>query len=337
MQAKEILLYGAIYDWSVEDFINQMEAAKNQDVVVRVNSPGGDVMSGWGLIAKFQEHTKGKKIKVDGQASSMAFIALLFADSASALSTSRFVAHRAGYASWIEKDKNLMTQDMWDRLNATNAHFRAAMETKLDIAKFEKIAGITLDEFFSNDTRIDVTLNAQQAKEIGLINEIVPLTANLKAEIESYNSYSMGMAAFRDGLSSEKPALPQASATPPTTQNKSNMSLTLETLKAEHAPLVKAIIEEERARVAAWMEWSDTDPKAVAEAIKGDKTLTMADISTFSKKMASANGLQALRTEAADPAPTPETPVVAPTVENKELTAFAAEVDKMLGLEPAKK
>lgn len=335
MAEKEILLYGAIYDWSVEDFINQMEAAKNQDVVVRVNSPGGDVMSGWGLIAKFQEHTKGKKIKVDGQASSMAFIALLFADSASALSTSRFVAHRAGYASWIEKDKNLMTQDMWDRLNATNAHFRTAMEAKLDIAKFEKIAGITLDEFFSNDTRIDVTLTAQQAKEIGLVNEIVPLTANLKAEIESYNSYSMGMAAFRDGLSSEKPALPKASATPPTTQNNNDMNLA--ELKKQHPALVAEVLQEERDRVAAWMEWNDVDAKAVAEGIKGGKDMTKADISAFSKKMASANGLQALRTEAADPAPTPETPVVAPTAENKELTAFADEVNKMLGLEPAKK
>lgn len=71
---KEILLYSSIYSYSITDFINQMEAAKGDEVKVRVNCPGGEVYAGFGAIAKFNEHPKAKSIQVDGRADSFAAI-----------------------------------------------------------------------------------------------------------------------------------------------------------------------------------------------------------------------------------------------------------------------
>ena len=54
--ATEILLYSSIYSFSAESFIKEMEAASGNDVVLRINTPGGDPQAGFGMIAKFAEH-----------------------------------------------------------------------------------------------------------------------------------------------------------------------------------------------------------------------------------------------------------------------------------------
>jgi len=70
--AKEVLLYGEMYSWSARDFISAVEDAKGSDLSVRVNSMGGDVDYGYGMIAKFKEFEGKKSVKVDGSAASMA-------------------------------------------------------------------------------------------------------------------------------------------------------------------------------------------------------------------------------------------------------------------------
>jgi hypothetical protein len=54
---KEIILYNYLYDASAANFIAQLEAYKDDDVVIRMNTGGGSPESTFGMIAKISEST----------------------------------------------------------------------------------------------------------------------------------------------------------------------------------------------------------------------------------------------------------------------------------------
>ena len=162
---KELMLYSPIWDFTAESIIEKIKAVDDsEDLTIRLNSPGGSVFAGWGIIAAMSER-KGKTIiKVDGNASSMAMYMLLFADSVESLDVSRFMIHRAdGYAE-TEEDREL--------LNSVNSQLRAKMETRLSGELFKSVTGVSFDDIFAQDTRKDVWLTAKQAKQIGLVSKI---------------------------------------------------------------------------------------------------------------------------------------------------------------------
>ena len=117
---KEILLYSPIFSFAAESYIQQLEEFKNEDLSVRVNSPGGSVYHGWGMIAKTLEHDKKIKVKVDGNASSMSAIYLLFVSDVEALNVSGFTLHRASVF--------MPTADEQKEVDRINADIRKAFE-----------------------------------------------------------------------------------------------------------------------------------------------------------------------------------------------------------------
>ena len=90
---KEILFYGFVGDFFVERFINQLNEAKSlgEGAFVKINSSGGDVFAGWGMISEFRMYTDKKKVLAHGNASSMAAVFLLFAEDVEALEQTKFV------------------------------------------------------------------------------------------------------------------------------------------------------------------------------------------------------------------------------------------------------
>ena len=93
--AKELYLYSTIYDFVAERLIAEMEAVKGEDITLRVNTPGGNIFAGWGIIAKMQEHEGKVKIKADGMAGSFGLYMLAFADEVEALDMTTGLLHRA--------------------------------------------------------------------------------------------------------------------------------------------------------------------------------------------------------------------------------------------------
>ena len=171
--AKEIYIYSSIFNFTSEDFISKMEEFKDDDVVVRINSLGGDVFAGWGMAAKLKQHQKGVTVKVDGIAASMAGFLIVFAKQAEALNVSKIMLHRAefnGFGEPSSADLKLLKQ--------INEDLRAALESKINQDKFREITGKTLTDLFESETRIDVWLTAQEALEIGLIQKVVAITSN---------------------------------------------------------------------------------------------------------------------------------------------------------------
>lgn len=286
--AKEILLYSVLYGYSAENFINQMEANKNSDIKVRMNTPGGDVLATYGIIAKFQEHSKGKTIQVDGQAKSCGFYMCLAADEVECLNVSEFLAHRAAYPAWLERDPENFTEALKQSLNKTNGYLRQLIESKVSAARFQAITGVSLDAMFSLEARIDVPITAEQAKEMGIVKRISSITGEKKNEIMALSA-SCGVAAF-----AKEPIIENST-------NKINMNA--QEFKAAnataYAEIVKEGVEKERARVSALMVYNELDPKAVAEAIENGTEITPKMMAEFSLKAAANAQLKALENEGA--------------------------------------
>lgn len=183
--AKPILIFDAIFENTAINLAEKVfEYPKDEDLELWINSPGGSVTHGYSMLAALDQRKKETKkdnnMTVVGDASSMAFIMLLFADKTRAYDTSNFLVHRA--ASWWE---DIMTDEELADIEARNKVIRKKLEARIDKDKFEKVTGKTFNDIFSMEDRLDVRLNAKQAKDIGLIDEIIKLNPKKMAEIES--------------------------------------------------------------------------------------------------------------------------------------------------------
>jgi len=299
--ANEVLIYSPIYDFTAESFIKSLNEMDGSDVTVRVNSPGGDVFAGWGMIAKSKEHEGNITVKVDGNASSMMAIFLLFHKNVEALNVSKFTLHRASAAYPSPESDKLLKQ--------INGEIRTAFEAKLNIEKFEKMTGVTMDDFFNSSEVIDVDLNAKQAKQIGLISKINEIDVN------AFNDLSIRIAAISTKQTNKNP--------------KKDNKMTLAQLKADHpevyAQAVKQGVEQEIDRVGSWLAFGDVDFQAVSTGIKEGKELSKTAMAEMSKKQFAA---EAVATAAVESAPVVVTPAV-PTSEPDAKEAFLAEVRQL--------
>lgn len=177
---KPILLYTDIWSRSAEDFTNQiLETPENESIDIWMNSPGGSVTAGWAMIAALSEHKNDVNISVMGDASSMAFFMLLFADNVTAYDTSTFLVHRA--ASWFEDMGEEFKKDIANR----NKIIRKKLEARIDEKKFTEVTGKTFDDIFDMENRLDVRLTAKEAKKIGLVSKVIKLDVKKRTEIES--------------------------------------------------------------------------------------------------------------------------------------------------------
>jgi ATP-dependent protease ClpP protease subunit len=328
---KEILLYQPIYSWTAEDFLKQLNDASGSDISVRMNCPGGDVNACYGMIAKFNEHKNGKKIQVDGSAKSMGFYMCCAADNVECLNVSEFLAHRAAYGSWIENDPDRFTVDMQTSLKSTNADLRRLIESKVSAEKFKKITGVSLDDMFSMDGRVDVRFNAQQAYDMGLVQKINPITSEKKAQIIDLAAQH-GVAAFAIEPSKIAVEDPQ----PTNTNTNKNKAMTAAEFKAAHPAEYDKIYAEgakaENDRVQAWQAFKDIDPDAVAKAIADPKEQVTTAVQSQMLVKAIAKGMVADAQDGNPPVVKTTTPVAQPTAQEANAATFLANCKKELGL-----
>lgn len=322
---KEILLYSFMYDFVIASLIKEIEAAKSQGVKLRINTGGGDVLDSYGLVAKLKELPTEPSLFVDGQANSMgAFLCCYFND-VEALDVSEWTFHRAAYPGYIENNTLYFTDDMRAALKKTNDDLRAAMEGKIKPADWKRVTGVSIDDLFSMDGRIDVTITADQALELGLIKKIVKITPERRAEIEK-NVHAIA------ALYSKIPA---AASVDPEIKPQIKIAMTIEKLKAEHPELYAAAVndgvKQERDRVGAYMAFHDVDPEAVATGIQSGEPLTQKAMAELSRKSFSKEALAGAKNENAG-AVTTESPDKETPEAEKKTAEFVSSVRTRLGL-----
>lgn len=320
---KEILLYSQIYDFTSELFVTQVDAVEEGPLTIRVNCPGGNVFAAWGMVAKCLERSELPKIKVDGIAASMAALFVAFFDDVECLDVSRIMIHRAdGYVATAEEQ---------EVLNSINRDMKAKLVKKIDAKKLKELKGVTLDQIFAEDTRIDLWLTAKEAKEIGLVKKIVTMKPR---EIQAVQDTWAKIAAVLEAESASTSPEPPVKPTP-VTNPKNDNKMTIEKLKAEHpevhAAVAKAAIDGERDRVGAWMAFAAVDPERVAKGIKDGETLSQTAMSELTLKAVSKNGIANLAADSTPPVETGEADKPG-TEAQKKTAAFEKEVRAKLGL-----
>lgn len=277
--SKTVLIYSNFNEWTAASFINDVDdlLEKNIDAElnVAINSNGGSPEYGWGMIHKFQQFPNKKSVVNHGKSYSFGAYFNCYTENTSCLDVTQFLIHRAAYAEWVEKDPEWFTEDMRNNLKNINAKLRAALEAKIDVEKFNNLKvckdkGITLDDIFSMDARIDVFINAKDAKAIGLVDRIETITPKIKAELEQFEAAAKYIepGANRNDDKKNKPL------------NKNKM--TKAELKAAHPELyneiyndgVSAGTTEEQDRVGSIMAFAEVDPAMVKTAIASGKKLT---------------------------------------------------------------
>ena len=293
MIEQEVLFYGEVSNFTVSSYIGRLQEAKRQHAHINIlaNSFGGDPDAGFGLIAQTRSYPYRKMMTIHGSAYSMMAFAALFVDEVRAIQQTKVLFHRAAAFNMEEEQIPVMR----DLIVSRNEDLRKAMEEKLNIAAFERISGVTLDEMFSMDTRIDVVLNAEQAREIGMVKEIIPISAIETEEINSKIMAASGGHGIQlidvkkqnsmktlEELKEKHPELyaqaiqagkKEATPAPASPNPKEDIS--------ENDKLIQAGIDKERERVKGWQTFAEVDAKKVAEGIASGNSITMADIGEF--------------------------------------------------------
>jgi ATP-dependent protease ClpP protease subunit len=315
---KDILLYGGLNEYSCANFINEVDEREGEDLVVRINTDGGSPEYSFGAIAKFKEFEGTKKIKVDGKANSMGLFFLCYADYSEGLDVSEYVLHRAAYPDWVESNSDIFTEGMKSSLENLNKNLKTAFENKVDVAKFEELKGVKLKDVFSMDGRLDVALTPKEAKQIGLINKIVKITPQKKAEINALFSEKNNKFDLKEGKTDETIEKPLKIK-----------PMTIQELKTAHPEAFKAAFDEgvasELDRAASWMVFADADIKAVQKGIESGLVMKAKDMAELNRAAAGMAALASLEDGNIPPTGT-ETPKTAEKLAADNRTAFMDEV-----------
>lgn len=276
--AKEIYLYSGIYSFVAKEIIQAIEDAGDQEIIMRENTPGGDVFATYGIASKMQEHGN-VTLKVDGAAFSGGAFLVLFAKRVEALDVSTFMFHRADMYVSSPEDQLF--------LDKVNKDLKSKMLKKIDSEKLKAMKGISVEELFNPETRIDLFLTAKEMKTLGLVDKVTTLTPS---EVTAFNERFFKVAAEHN---------------PTQNQNQNIMITSLAELKEKFPAIYASAIEEgkkigieaEKDRVGAAMVFAHLDPDGVKKIIESGKPMTATQMAEFSLKAASPEALAKLKTE----------------------------------------
>jgi ATP-dependent Clp protease protease subunit len=166
LKERIIFIGGAITDDTANSVIAQMlylmSNAKNQDINIYINSPGGSVTAGLGIYDTIQFVPCDVATFCVGQAASMGAFLLSAGTPGKrhALQSSRIMIHQPwGGAEGTASDIAIQAKEIGRLKKYLNE--RLSIHTKKDLEMIEK------------DTDRDFFMSAQQAKEYGLVDEVV--------------------------------------------------------------------------------------------------------------------------------------------------------------------
>lgn len=326
---KEILIYTDFYRFTAAEIIKELDAAKNDDLTIRVNTYGGDPHACFGVIRKMAEHKKSIDMKVDGHADSMGAYMLCCAKNVECLPTSEFTLHRAAYM-----DESQMDPAMMQTLQNMNAFLRALLEKKIDPAKLFEMKGVTMDQMFNMANRVDVKLTAEEALSIGLVNKVMEMDEMMLHAINK--RMRMAASTLAQKIDEQIGYRIAATTTEPPKQINTNI-MTVEELKAKHPEVYNSVfalgVTQERDRVGAWMVYAKIDPEAVQKGIESKEAVSQKVMAEMSMKALSPEMLAKLRIEAA-PAVVTQTPA-ATTQAKPEVIDFEKALNTRLGIKDA--
>lgn len=194
----EILLYDQIgLDWvtgegvTAKEFNEKIEQAGDRDIVVRINSPGGDVWDGLAIYNMLRS-AKGKVTTVvEGLAASAASIVAMAGDDVSIYPSAQLMIHSAWTIAMGNADDFREAADVLDKIDGTLAEIYSS-KTGRPAEEFKQI--MSKDSYY----------NADESLELGLVNSIVDLDKKEEPEVVASDRRYFSLAARRREIALRK-------------------------------------------------------------------------------------------------------------------------------------
>lgn len=182
--ATEITIYGVIGSWwedsiSASDIDNILNNATG-DIVIHLNSPGGDALDGVAIYNRLINHKEKHKakitVRVDGYACSAASLFPLAADEAIMGLGSLFMIHEAGSFVWGTKTEMRKEADVLEELE--EGYIDIYM-TKANVSREDIRGMVDAETWFSAQKAVDIGFATSAASSDNKDTEI----ANLRTQI----------------------------------------------------------------------------------------------------------------------------------------------------------
>ena len=167
-KTRTLLFSSAVTSQSVRDTMDQLLALEADDpekpITILLNTPGGEVLSGYGLVDMIRFVRPQIRIVGAGMIASMGISLLLSVDKEHrySLPNARFMLHQPRYGGLVQgsiSDLEIEAKEMVKMKDKSNREIAAG--TGQTVEKIDK------------DTRRDLWLDADEALEYGLISKII--------------------------------------------------------------------------------------------------------------------------------------------------------------------
>lgn len=172
-----IYVYDIIDSWwgvSAADFARELAAVTTANVVLRINSPGGDVFEARAMMTAIAAHPAHFTAKVDGLAASAATALTLACDAVEMAEGSFYMIHKAWTFAMGNADDMRTSADLLDKVDATL------------IAGYTKKTGKTAEEIVAWMTA-ETWFTAEEAVTNGFADSVTPIGTASKAQARAFN------------------------------------------------------------------------------------------------------------------------------------------------------
>lgn len=174
----EIMLYDQIgLDWmtgegvTAKDFNAAIEDAGSRDIVVRINSPGGDVWDGLAIHNMLRSAKGNVTTVVEGLAASAASIVAMAGDDVAIYPSAQLMIHSAWTIAMGNSSDFREVADVLDKIDGTLAEIYST-KTGRPSEEFKQI--MSKDSYYT----------ASESLELGLVNRVVDV--DKKEEVEAF-------------------------------------------------------------------------------------------------------------------------------------------------------
>lgn len=154
---KEILIYDVIgsFDLTAKSIIEQLNEYDGEDVLVRINSVGGDVFEGMAIYNALKKYDGRVKVEIEGLSASMASIIMLAGDEISASENSLIMIHNPS-AGVMGESKDLSKRA--DLLDKMKTQMVTIYKGKSNISEEEIISMMDEETWFTSEEAMNVGL-----------------------------------------------------------------------------------------------------------------------------------------------------------------------------------
>lgn len=119
----EILLYDEIGFWGItaEEFVRDLDALKTDEVLVRINSPGGEVFDGTAIYNAIRQDSRRIVTQIDGLAASMASAIAMAGDEVRMADNAFLMIHNPWSLMWGDAEDLRKEADLLEKIGLTLA------------------------------------------------------------------------------------------------------------------------------------------------------------------------------------------------------------------------